>query len=350
MLGKSSSTLVDTPNSSNLRASPRDQQITPENNRTIEYLNTPPPPRFQINERKIQRKVRRHSPLRFAQKIFCLGFIALMPVYMPWLLVQFLASPVQESTPPKEMENITLPVNNTPPVVLNNFREVEGPVNKDGLSLRSIEKSLSSILKDKFKDSYQNRNEYMNMGSIKAGARIFNLNCPDFKPFTQSLLNKLLVGEIQYNQKCKNPVHLIEDGSSHGWTYYTQTAILYIEFGSRVRVHAVGLELSKPEFRNMIENRAYIQAVGINHFNGKDLWDDANDNRGRFTESVLYEIDLSDWSDKEDLGSQIRLYYDCKNKRCIDTYRGIKFNIITYEQTSETTHHSIDRIFVFDKF
>lgn len=139
-----------------------------------------------------------------------------------------------------------------------------------------------------------------------------------------------------------DPRPLLEDGSTAGWTYEGKTGVIYIGFRERVRMYAIGLEVFKWDLKRKIADETRIIVTGVNYYNGKDPWD------GKVDETPLYSINLQDWDEKEDLADKIRLYYNCTDSRCVDTYLGVKIEL--RDMSNDISLHSLERVFVFEKF
>lgn len=291
----------------------------------------PPPRSPKVTPHRRQRS---HSGFKLARKMLWLGLAALMPVYMPFLIVQFLniMSPEQPS-PSTQVKH----EHNHSSVVINNYHQ--HVQSNEHPSLVEIERSVNNILDEKLKDSYQNRNSYMNMASEQANAQIYNLNCRPSKSLISTILSNK---KSSADSECNDPQPLLQENNVKGWTYEGKTGVIYIGFKERVRIYTIGLEVFKWDLKRKIADQTRVIVTGINYYNGKDPWD------GKVEETPLYNILLQDWDEKEDLVDQIRLYYNCKDRRCVDTYLGVKIEL--QDKSSDSSLHSLERVFVFEKF
>ena len=292
---------------------------------------------------KHQKRKRSHSKWKLAWKLFSLSFAALMPIYVPVIVKNIigLSGAVENSEITLEADSPTM----KPHVIVNNYHYDQ---NKQ-LSLINFQESVNMALNHHLKESYQNRRHYMNMALDKAGAKIYMLYCSGSKRAEDTVVTSLLPNQISFNANCRDPHSLIQDKSEKNrWYYVGRLSIVHIEFNERIRIYAVGMEVSKWEFKNMMKDTTRIVAVGIDHYNGKDPWDDVQNYQGIIEQKELMSVLVDEWEEKEEIAEKVRLFFECKSQVCANSFRGIKFEIQN-SGTSNTLHY-IERFIVFDKF
>lgn len=254
----------------------------------------------------VSRKSRTHSKSTLFIKFFWLVLIVMIPLYLPYLLVQLQL-----------------------PSLLGYTDSAKGG------------QSAFVNQHTNFKGNYQDRRNFMNVASIKAGAKIYELNCFGSEAPQLPLIAPSHQHPFANVTRCRDLKPLIDEKISEPWSFLGNRGSLYLEFRDTSRIYALGLEFYDWEAKWLISNPGSFVLKGINptgDSNSKTLYE----------ETELIDIDIGSYDESEEHEQKIRLYYDCKTPQCYEKYQGIVFEL--RNPNPSNLKNNIEKIFIFERF
>lgn len=290
------------------------------------------PSKLAKDKSRASYRAKGRTKTNLVSKFLWLGLTVLIPIYLPYLVVQVVTStPVDQ---PNSNQTDLAPSTS----VMDLYHQQDHSARID---LVQVEKNITHLLEDKFGASYQNKYNLMNIGSLRAGATIQQLDCDLRKSGFFWSLNSLWSSKSGQTNECREVESLIDEKSTEAWSSHGKTGKLYLEFRERAKIYAIGIELYKWDSKKLIRGEWRINAKGVNPVSGKNL-------QHHKIVVELFDKLIEEYSVIEESEDKIRYYFECSTDECSGTYRGLVLEFSTVNDG--TSSANLQKIFVFEKF